>query len=528
MRQPLSSVSVQVSRKPTKLFPLMYASSLVLITRPDRPFIHTGKGTIQQGSSIAQYQGDIDKLYANAEGDQDRWPSLGVSDSFFDRGMDSLQSLRLARVLRSILHRPDLALSKIYQNPTIEQLAAAITKPIELANQTDVMKQLQSNVRGLIQQIPKPESLNPVAPGTVNVLLTGSTGTLGTLILHTLLQKPSIGHIFCANRGADRRSAQIKRFSAAGLTADNLDTRVTFLQTDLSHPLLGLEEEQYKALQTRVGLIIHNAWPVNFNLSLPTFRPQLAGLVNLCALSATAPRSARLLFVSSIGAVGGPALDGKAAPEAVLGDLGTPGSMGIPVTIARVGQVAGSMRHSSMWNIAEWLPSLVVSSLQLGCLPEDLGLRFSEVDWIPSDYVAEAIVEFAVKLPSSKHAIGSSRNAEVLNLRNSNTTIWGKLLPTIVEVLSKHQDTSRQVEVVKPSVWLDRLRQSMVAATKSDNIDMATVVKANPALKLLDFYHHGLWATDTTAFQPMSVELAVQSSSVLRDMPPVQPEWICK
>ncbi|KAJ8108999.1 hypothetical protein ONZ43_g6259 [Nemania bipapillata] len=550
--------------------------SLILITPSDRPFIRSGKGTVQRAGSIAQYTAEIEKLYANAEGDQagdeadpsiyshttegitlliqdslteiTGWASLGVSESLFDRGMDSLQSLRLARSLRSALRRPDLALSTIYQNPTIEQLTTAIIKPGDAVNQAETMKQLLSSFQGLIKQIPKPSSVSPKVESSVDVLLTGSTGTLGTLILHTLLHKPNIGHIFCANRGADSRAAQIRRLDAAGLTENDLDTRVSFLQTDLSHPLLGLEEGQYKTLQSRVGLIIHNAWPVNFNLNLSAFRPQLAGVVNLCALSAaTAPQAARLLFVSSIGAVSGPALDGKAAPEAVLEDLETPGPngysqskfiseilcdtaakhLGIPVTVVRVGQVAGSVQHSSIWNQSEWLPSLVVSSVQLGCLPGNLGPRFSEVDWVPSDLVAEAIVDLAAKVPGSKDGI-NGHNAEVLNLRNPNTTTWEKLLPTVIEALNKLPNASRQIEVVAPSIWLDRLQESMVAATKSDNKDMASVLKANPALKLIDFYRNGLWTTDNIVFQPMSVEIATQSSSVLRDMPSVQPEWMHK
>ncbi|KAJ8120314.1 hypothetical protein O1611_g10397 [Lasiodiplodia mahajangana] len=124
--------------------------------------------------------------------------------------------------------------------------------------------------------------------------------------------------------------------------------------------------------------------------------------------------------------------------------------------------------------------------------------------------------------------MSGGRNPEVLNLRNPSTTTWVKLLPTVVKALNKHQNTSRQVEVVKPSVLSDRLQESMAAAIKNDNANMANVVKANPALKLLDFYRHSLWTTGITTLQPMSAELTVQSSSVLRDMPPIQRKWMLK
>ncbi|KAI0976971.1 hypothetical protein F4678DRAFT_456251 [Xylaria arbuscula] len=89
----------------------------------------------------------------------------------------------------------------------------------------------------------------------------------------TLLDRPGIGHIFCLNRGTDRgRAVQGARFEAAGLAGDELDDRVTFLQSYLAQPSLALDEANCQALQSRASLIIHNACPVNFNVDLLAFR----------------------------------------------------------------------------------------------------------------------------------------------------------------------------------------------------------------------------------------------------------------
>ncbi|KAI0392617.1 male sterility protein-domain-containing protein [Xylariaceae sp. FL0594] len=197
--------------------------------------------------------------------------------------------------------------------------------------------------------------------------MTGSTA-LGTSILKALLTRGDIGHMFCLNRSPDGgRAAQERRFSTAGLGADLLDeSRVTFLAADPSKPTLGLSHEMYRPLGTRVGLILHNAWPVNFNPGLPAFRVQLTGLVNLLTLAATAtPQPMRTMFNSSVGAVAG-LKPGAPAPESVpsesvalgasagriygysrsklLAELlrdAVSGSLQMPVGIARVGQVAG-------------------------------------------------------------------------------------------------------------------------------------------------------------------------------------------
>ncbi|KAI0848381.1 male sterility protein-domain-containing protein [Daldinia vernicosa] len=231
--------------------------------------------------------------------------------------------------------------------------------------------------------------------------LAGSTGTLGTYTPRALFDRPEIGHIFYLNRSeGGGRNIQHFRFAATGLTAD-FNNRVTFIPADLSNPSPGVEEGTYNKLRSRVGLVIHNAWPVNFNLELQAFRPHMAGLVNLFALSAASTtQRMRIVFISSIGAMAGRSVDSGAAPEAVLERLDSsaangysrskftskhlcniaPKHLDIPITITRVGQVGGAARHPGLWNPSEWLPSLIVSSLHLSYLPSDLGPRFSEVD----------------------------------------------------------------------------------------------------------------------------------------------------
>ena len=40
---------------------------------------------------------------------------------------------------------------------------------------------------------------------------------------------------------------------------------------------------------------------------------------------------------------------------------------GVPTTSVRVGQMTGSL--SGAWNAQEWMPSLLKSSIYLGCIP---------------------------------------------------------------------------------------------------------------------------------------------------------------
>ncbi|KAI0173508.1 hypothetical protein GGR52DRAFT_580130 [Hypoxylon sp. FL1284] len=559
-------------------------SSLIMVATP-HSFIRAGKGTIQRAASIAQYAAEIDSLYMNAETVLDAdidggettsaqlldladvqtverairntvksvtgWSETEAADHFFDRGMDSLQALRLARAMRKALSRPGLSLSTIYQNPNAVQLAAALVTNTDATyrDEQGTARQLLATYRGLIQQIPNPQAVSSgvveVKPNQANILLTGSTGSLGSSILSALLTRPGIGHVFCLNRATDGGlAAQSKRFAAVGLGPSTFADRVTFLQANLASPQLGLETSTYDELRARVTMVIHNAWPVNFNLALLGFRPQLAGLVNLFAFAAT--RAIRTVFVSSVGAVAG--LGPAAAEETVPDDSSLDASLlngyarsklvaemlcntaahdlGLPVDVLRVGQVGGSAaRGGAVWNPAEWLPSLVLSSLMyLRYLPDDLGPVFSEIDWIPSDVLGSVVADLV--LVGADRSSGAGAGADVYNIRSPQTTTWGDLVPSIQEEARTQLEYAPQV--VSSAVWLARLKDSEDAGDGKVGED----VMRNPAIKLLDFYGRGLWPQEgqsaTAPQTPMAVRRSMNASATLREMSRISSELVRK
>lgn len=542
--------------------------SFILIVPADRRLIKAGKGTYMRAPSVAQYSQEIERLYAGADETQDStngnkedtpmyalesaeiirrirkhtllvtgWTSLEDTNNFFERGMDSLQGLQLSRALKRSLNRTDLALSTIYQNASVAQLSAKILAVDDNSgSEEDVMRDFLATYRGLIQDIPRPtavEQRNGRTVGLRSVLLTGSTGTVGTQLLHTLLNREGIDHIYCLNRGDDGgNEAQRKSFAHAGFSTKPFDdNRVSFIKADLSQPLLGLADDVYQLLQSHVGLVIHAAWPVNFNLDLLSFRPQLAGIVNLVTLAAG--NSAQLIFISSVAAVEG-TTDGP-PPEQILQSFDTPAAFGygrakflcellvdaaaqhfgsstLPTTIIRVGQVGGTINHPRIWNTREWLPSMVISSLNLGKIPDSLGSRFNTVDFVPADVLSNVLADLATNATSPE-------GTAVFNIRNAHVVSWKELLPAIIEAASHH---GRTLEVVTPSAWL-------ADAGSEDN-----AVAQNPAAKLIDFYT-SLWAADlvgakgsVASFQPMAVDRALAASPALRELKAVNLEWMRK
>lgn len=472
--------------------------SHILFTHPQRPMLRTAKGTLQRSGTLRLYADEINELYSYAEslstevdgesprisGDFDdisvsritretissvmNSPNIKDSNSLFALGMDSLQALIIARKLKQGLG-VSIALSTLYNNPSISALAGAIVRlwrqqqdsqESEAQERSRVRDGIFEKYRDMINQMPI-TSKDPKKVHEEVVILTGSTGALGSYLLHTLLAKRII-HIYCLNRASDSLSLQTERNRGRGLPTQLDASRVSFLTVDLTQKDLGLSPEINKRLIESATLVIHNAWPVNFNLSLSSFRPQLDSLVNLIRFTATGARSPHLFFISSVGSVLSYHTPSMKTQEEVISANSAPGPNGyaeskylserlldhaaqilfINTSFARGGQIAGAANHTGLWNIFEWFPSMVLSSIHVRAIPDSLGPTMSKIDWVPIDLLAEVIVDLALSRHDQAMQQGPTypnkqpKHASVFHPLNPHPTTWEAVRQTLIDELS--------------------------------------------------------------------------------------------
>ncbi|MCJ1249488.1 hypothetical protein MMC30_006712 [Trapelia coarctata] len=563
------------------------ARSHILFTHSQLPMVRTSKGTIQRLATLAQYTKELDALYLNADKGPGSWVRASVDlqdtntvlsylkdtvssitakvsaneDNFFTQGMDSLQALLLTRKLKHALAMPHLALSIVYANPSIPSLATALQ---QISGKMQLSKSPQKQTlahttdttlleyQTLVDRISIPVQDNTPKKGPGVIVLSGSTGALGSYLLQILLSTTT-NHIICLNRSRESASLQQYRSQTRGLSAEFPTTRVTFLTAEFSRPHLGLESHIYSDLLQRVTGIIHNAWPVNFNFPLSSFRPQLTGVANLIEFATSAAHSPLLLYVSSISSVSG--YRASTIPEEVIHDAMAPGLMGyaeskyisermlcyatqrlpLRTRIARVGQIAGPIQGSGCWNRSEWLPSLVISSLHVGALPESLGVNLDRIDWVPIDLLAKALVELLDCLdagtdPETLQSSESlSGHSSVFNVLNPRPVQWRALLPTITRVLSSVslRNGGKPVETVSLATWIEKVRDRTEARSgddRSEHEEFERLLQVNPAIKLLEFYEEAC----TTDKRLWDTRKAERVSAALRILEGIKEEWMEK
>lgn len=415
------------------------------ITSPELPFRLTPKGTIQRRAVVADYSEKIEDLYARGEVSDGRslptnpdleqitefilsiatesMPDADVSatSDLFSSGLDSLQTLRLAKTLQGALdlleggRREAVTPARLYKTPTVAQIAKLIYHLIyddgvnRLEHGTHepdggLEKTLDHFVGKYTAALPPSLTDTLKSPSKHTVILTGSTGYLGTYILNQLLQDPNVAHVYCLNRSADAQSRTKNGFKQSGLDfSPAVESKVTFCPAHLGEERLGLDEEKYNELRLDVDLVIHNAWKVDFNHPLESFEnTHIRGVRRLVDFSYASPHHPHLVFISSVSTIG--RWDSKHGPSCPETPLNSPALVvpsgyglskhvaerilnisalqsGVPNTIIRVGQIGGPTIGLGHWNTQDWVPMVIKTSKSIAAVPDSLS--YMPIDWVP-------------------------------------------------------------------------------------------------------------------------------------------------
>lgn len=522
---------------------------LILFTAKHQPFSRSPKGSIQRQLTLANYEERIDRLYTESEqglltqgllalestSTKDLVPFLtnlyaqtlelediGPDDDVFAHGMDSFAiatvSSRLKAALRSIgtpeEKLNDITIRLIYERPTATQMAQklhsmlsetgnGIDDSADAVNVVTLLDKYEAEVRKLFEKKSSQNGVNGNGtnghtPGHV-VAVTGTTGSMGSYLLATLLARSDVAKVICLNRAPDAREKQalaLKSRGLSGLESAIEQGRVAFMNINVASPKLGLADEDYDTLVHETTSIVHNAFPVNFLMTVQQFEPQFVGMLNLLEVVRLGKRHPSFFIVSSVSAAAS-SVPRDVVPEVILdhdevkhlamegygsakficermthvfaeesAKIGTPAATGV----LRVGQVAGPLTGTGKWNVWEWLPSIIVSSKYLGAAPDGIGFWTNGVDFVPVDSLGHIMSELIDALERHRSKPNGA-DTVVYNVVNPQVTTWGELVPALKRVAP---------EVVPLSEWVGRLE-----ATKDTS---AQILDQNPGVKLLDFY----------------------------------------
>jgi thioester reductase-like protein len=179
----------------------------------------------------------------------------------------------------------------------------------------------------------------------------------------------------------------------------------------------------------------------------------------------------------------------------------------LPVTICRLGQIAGPVNSTSgMWDPQEWFPSMLLSSKRMGRMPDSLA-TMDCVDWIPVDILADVLLNVIDGMKGQR----SQPSLTFLHFVNPHSTNWHDLAPSIAKLLGE------DVSLVSFSEWVEGLSAPIDQNDSNDNQDL-------PAAKLIGFW---LQIRDCGSMRPrFSVGKSLKASEKLNHLRSVSFEWL--
>lgn len=453
---------------------------------------------------------------------------------FFASSIDSLQCLRMWSLIKKEIDlggkQTEVGQNLLYETGNIAALARYLH-----GLRTGETEDVQGHEQIMNDLITKHSAFAPAtrpAHAKHVVALTGVTGGLGAHLLAQLVENPQVSEVWALVRASSDLAAlerTLKSLSARGLSVTQKQLqKVVAVPSDLSKPDFGLGTDRLDDLRSKLTLVIHSAWAVNFNISVQSFEKEhiaaVKNFINLCQTTSHGEK-ARFFFCSSVSSAAATPRPGT-VPEGPVADISHVQSTGYArskyvaehivlnaakqanadARVLRIGQLVGDSRVGQ-WNTTEGIPLMIQTAVTLGTLPA----LDEEMSWLPVDHAARIILDCCdVTINSSASdtpgVVQSSPSDLVYHVLNPTRFHWTRdMLPALAAAGFKF-------ETLPTNQWMDRLRNSDRDATK------------NPPIKLLEWfeskYGHGASTKNEGLLVYQTEETSAKSES-MRGIPSV-------
>ncbi|WP_419678089.1 amino acid adenylation domain-containing protein [Mycobacterium avium] len=374
---------------------------------------------------------------------------VGIDDSFFDLGGDSLSAMRLIATVNKTLHT-HLTVRTLFDTPTVASLSQRMDRhaddprfvSVHGSGATEVHaadltldKFIDATTLGAAPSLPGPNAQ------VCTVLLTGATGFLGRYLVLQWLERLELadGKLICLVRAQSDQEARARlenTFGGNGFDGDPQllryfrelgDDHLEVIAGDKGEANLGLDQQTWQRLADTVDLIVDPAAVVNGVLPYgELFVPNVVGTAELIRIALTTKlkpytyvstanvgdqidpsaftEDADIRIISPSRKNDGSRVNGygnsKWAGEVLLREAND--LCGLPVAVFRSGMILAGTTYAGQLNLSDLVTRMVLSVVATGVAPRSFyqpdaqgNRQRAHYDGLPVEFVAEAIATLA-------------------------------------------------------------------------------------------------------------------------------------
>lgn len=332
---------------------------------------------------------------------------VGVLDSFFDLGGDSLALVNVVRLCKE--QGITLSFEQFYQGPSIAQLIKSMSEARSSGLQAMTLTQLKQEVEILFERLDLEYDSTNQNASQQQVLLTGASGFVGTHLLFQLLSTTD-AQVFCLVRSDSESLCEerlYKQMSQWQLDVGAFKSRVTVIKGDLSKPYFDLAMERYNRLANSIDCIYHNGAWVNHVYPYSVLKAvNVDSTLAIIKFAALAKRKQiRYMSTTALAAQAAgihPFRTGYTETKYVSEQLLLKAKgQGLAVTCFRLGMVCGNSQTGCA-NTNDIVALFIKACVQLRCIPEPEEIvQFMPAKLLPVNVLVADIVGFDYDLKKS-------------------------------------------------------------------------------------------------------------------------------